>query len=153
MLKSKNMSKEFWAEAVQCAIYVQNRCPHSKLGDLTPQEAWSGQKPIVPHFKVFGSVAYAHVLDQRRTNMEDKSPKYILIGYDEKTKGYRHFDPINKNVIVSRDVRVNEERKWDWKNSTEGVVEVPDAILKDTSTEPEDSDDEEGPSQPRLRSL
>lgn len=42
MLKSKNMSKEFWAEAVQCAVYVQNRCPHSKLGDITPQEAWSG---------------------------------------------------------------------------------------------------------------
>lgn len=39
MLKSKNMSKEFWAEAVQCAIYVQNRCPHSKLEDQTPQEA------------------------------------------------------------------------------------------------------------------
>ena len=30
MLKSKNMPKEFWAEAVQCAVYVQNRCPHAK---------------------------------------------------------------------------------------------------------------------------
>ena len=36
MLKSKNMSKEFWAEAVQCVVYVQNRCPHSKLEDKTP---------------------------------------------------------------------------------------------------------------------
>lgn len=43
MLKSKNMSKEFWAEVVQCAIYVQNRCPHAKLDDQTPQEAWNGQ--------------------------------------------------------------------------------------------------------------
>ena len=60
------------------------------------------------HFKVFGSVAYPHVSDQRRTKLEDKSQKYILIGYDEKTKGYRIFDPINKRVIVSRDVRVNE---------------------------------------------
>ncbi|CAI8588309.1 unnamed protein product [Vicia faba] len=63
MLKRKNMSKEFWVEAVQCAIYVQNRCPHLKLGDLTPQEAWSGRKPTMSHFKVFGSVAYAHVPD------------------------------------------------------------------------------------------
>ena len=37
MLKGKRMSKEFWAEAVQCAIYVQNRCPHAKLDDQTPQ--------------------------------------------------------------------------------------------------------------------
>jgi IS30 family transposase len=47
MLKSKKMPKEFWAEAVQCVIYVQNRCPRVKLDDQTPQEAWSGQKPIV----------------------------------------------------------------------------------------------------------
>ena len=64
MLKSKRMPKEFWAEAVQCAIYVQNQCPHAKLDDQTPQEAWSGQKPTISHLKVFGSVAYAHVPDQ-----------------------------------------------------------------------------------------
>ena len=154
MLKSKNMSKEFWAEAVECAVYVQNRCPHKKLGDQTPQEAWSGQKPTVSHFKVFGSVAYAHVPDQRRTKLEDKSQKYILIGYDEKTKGYRLFDPINKKVIVSRDVRVNEASKWDWNNSTEAVVELEEASVDvPTSNSTEDSDNEDEPSQPRMRSL
>ena len=59
MLKSKNMPKEFWAEAVQCAIYIQNRCRHAMLNEKTPQEVWSGQKPSVSHLKVFGSVAYA----------------------------------------------------------------------------------------------
>jgi len=39
MLKGKNMSKEFWAEAVQCVVYVQNRCPHAKLNGQTPHEA------------------------------------------------------------------------------------------------------------------
>ena len=33
------------------------------------------------------------------------------------------------------------------------MIEVLDAISKDTSTEPENSDDEDGLSQPRLRSL
>ena len=67
MLKSKDVPKEFWVEAVQCVVYVQNRCLHTKLAK-TPQEAWSGHKPTVSHFKVFGSVAYAYVPDQRRTN-------------------------------------------------------------------------------------
>ena len=98
---------EFWAEAVQCAIYAQNRCPHAKLDDQTPQEAWSGQKPTISHLKMFDSVAYAHIPDQRRTKLEDKSKSYIFIGYDEKTKGYKLLDPFNKMVIVSRDVRVN----------------------------------------------
>jgi len=85
MLKSKKMPKEFWVESVQCTIYVQNRCPHVKLDDQTPQEAWSRQKPTVSHLKVFGSVAY----DQRRTKLEDKTKRYVFIGYDEKTKGYK----------------------------------------------------------------
>ena len=104
MLKSKRMPKEFRAEAVQCTIYVQNRCPHTKLDYQTPQEAWSEQKPTISHLKVFGSVTYAHVPDQRRTKLEDKSKRYIFIGYDEKTKGYKLLDPISKMVIVSRDV-------------------------------------------------
>lgn len=53
MLKSKGMPKEFWVEVVQCATYVQNRCPHAKLGNQTPQDTWSGHKPTVSHFKVF----------------------------------------------------------------------------------------------------
>ena len=104
MLKSKRMPKKFWAEAVQCIIYVQNRCPQAKLDDQTPQEVWSGQKPTISHLKVFGSVAYAHVQDQRRTKLEDKSKRYIFIGYDEKTKRYKLLDSISKMVIVSRDV-------------------------------------------------
>jgi transposase InsO family protein len=36
MLKSKNMPKEFWAEAVRCAIYLQNRCPTASLENITP---------------------------------------------------------------------------------------------------------------------
>jgi len=44
MLKGKNMSKEFWAEVVQCIVYVQNRCPHAKLNGQTPHEAWSVER-------------------------------------------------------------------------------------------------------------
>lgn len=116
MLQSKSMPKEFWAEAVQCAVYVQNRCPHQKLNDKTPQEMWSGRKPTVSHLRIFGSIAYAHVPDQRRTKLEDKSKKYIFVGHDEKTKGYKLYNPESQRVIVSRDVRVDEHNKWNWNS-------------------------------------
>ncbi|GJR44232.1 retrovirus-related pol polyprotein from transposon TNT 1-94 [Tanacetum coccineum] len=108
-IKSQNMPKEFWAEAVQCAIYIQNRYPQVKLMDMTLQESWSGVKPTVSHFNVFGSVAYAHVPDQTRTKLDDKSKKYIFIGYDDRSKAFRLYDPIEKKVSVCRDVYVNEE--------------------------------------------
>jgi len=34
----------------------------------------------------------------------------VFVGYDEKTKDFKLFDPIGKKLIVSRDVQVNEER-------------------------------------------
>ena len=94
MIKTKNMPKEFWAEAVQCAVYIQNRCPHAILENKTPQELWRGHKPNVSHFRVFGSVAYAHIPDQRRTKLEDKSEKLVFIGYEEKSKAYKLYNPV-----------------------------------------------------------
>jgi transposase InsO family protein len=44
MLKTKRMPKEFWAEAIDCAVYLSNCCPTKSLWNKTPQEAWSGRK-------------------------------------------------------------------------------------------------------------
>jgi transposase InsO family protein len=109
VLKSKNMPKEFWAEVVDCVVYLLNRCKTSSLENITPQEAWSGFKPSVSHLKVFGSVAYAHIPDQKRVKLDDKSLKLIFVGYDERSKAYKLFDPTNKMMHISRDVQVNEE--------------------------------------------
>ncbi|GJU66865.1 retrovirus-related pol polyprotein from transposon TNT 1-94 [Tanacetum coccineum] len=172
MLKSKSKPKEFWAEAVQCVIYVQNRCPHANLLERTPQEAWSGIKPTVLHFKVFGSVTYAHVLDQRRTKLDDKSQKYMFIGYDEKAKAYWLFDPIEKKVTVSRDVYVDEESAWNWTTQNVGdleqqsdhgsqtIIHVPHTTYErgecSNASQPNqflDDDDDDESRQPRTQSL
>nr|KYP73058.1 Retrovirus-related Pol polyprotein from transposon TNT 1-94 [Cajanus cajan] len=152
MLKGKNMPKKFWTEAVQCAVYVQNRCPHAKLGEKTPQEIWSGMKPSVSHLRVFGSLAYGQVPRQHRTKLEDRSKKYIFIGYDEKSKAYKLFDPDNKKVVVSRDVHVEETKQWCWNNSAE-VETSSDIVVPSTTTTTEFSDEESEPQQPRMRSL
>ena len=57
---------------------------------------------------------------------------------------------------MSRDVRINEASKWDWNSSTEVVVEVEEsfvAVPSNISTKLEDSDNEDEPTQPRMRSL
>jgi len=35
MLKTKKIPKEFWAEVVDCAIYLSNRCLTKNLNDMT----------------------------------------------------------------------------------------------------------------------
>lgn len=73
MLESKSMLKEFWAEAVACAVYLSNRSPTRSLENITPQEVRSGSKPSVNHLKVFGSIGYVHVPEQERIKLNDRS--------------------------------------------------------------------------------
>ncbi|CAL9004444.1 unnamed protein product, partial [Prunus brigantina] len=83
MMIEKKMPLEFWAEAVNTAVYVQNRCPTKALDKKTPFEAYSGRKPGVKHLKVFGSLCYAHVLTQQRQKLELASTRCIFLGEEE----------------------------------------------------------------------
>lgn len=129
MLKSKNMPKEFWAEAVACAVYLSNLSPTRSVRGITPYEAWSGRKPNVSHLRVFGSIVYANVPKERRTKLDDKSEKFVFIGYNTNSKGYKLFNPINGKIIVSRDVDFDEESSWQWivsQNDGDASLSIPE---------------------------
>jgi transposase InsO family protein len=113
MLSDKRILKTFWPEAVNWTFYVLNRCPTFAVKDITPQEAWSGIKPLVDHFRVFGCLAHVHIPDVRRGKLDNKSFPCVLLGVSEESKGYRLFDLIAKKIVVSRDVVFEEEKQWD----------------------------------------
>lgn len=121
MLSEKEVPKEFWPEAVNWSIYVLNRSPTLAVKDVTPEEAWSGIKPSVNHFRVFGCVAHVHVPDSRRTKLDSKSFRCVLLGVSEESKAYRLYDPISKKIVISRDIVCAEDEKWNWGKSTEEI--------------------------------
>ena len=47
-------------------------------------------------------------------NLDDKSGKYIFIGYDLSYKDYKLYNPNNGKIIISKDVKFNEEEACDW---------------------------------------
>ncbi|CAJ2677087.1 unnamed protein product [Trifolium pratense] len=116
MLKGKHLPKELWGEAVSTATYTLNRCPTKRLKGITPEECWSGHKPNVNHMRVFGSLVFKHTPDQLRKKLDDKSTMMILVGYHS-TGGYKLYDPINNNVVISRDVIIDELKEWDWNTN------------------------------------
>ena len=67
------------------------------------------KKPRVDHLGVFGIVAYAKIQEERITKLEDKSQKCILLEYEENLHDYKLYSPMTKKVIMSRDVRFDEE--------------------------------------------
>ncbi|GAU34373.1 hypothetical protein TSUD_217130 [Trifolium subterraneum] len=113
MVKHRNLPKSFWGEAVATAVYVLNRCPTKKLKDKVPEEVWSGKKPSVSQFKVFGALCHKHVPEAKRTKLDDRSESMILVGYHV-TGEYKLYNPISKKMTYSRDVIVDEAKTWDW---------------------------------------
>jgi hypothetical protein len=41
----------------------------------------------------------------------------VLLGLSEESKAYRLYDPIEKKILISRDVVFDEEKSWDWDQS------------------------------------
>ena len=51
-----------------------------------------------------------HIPKQERSKLEDRSEKFIFIGYDENSKGYKLYNPSNGKIVTSRGVEFDEEK-------------------------------------------
>ena len=90
-----------------------NRSPTLAIEYITPDEAWSGTKPSVSYFRVFGCLAHVHVPDQIRIKLDNKNTQCVLLGVSDESKAYRLIEPFSKKIIVSRDVVFEEHKGWD----------------------------------------
>ena len=74
-----------WYSIVRTAVYIQNR-----IGDkVSAHKLYFGTKPNLRHLRVFGSIAYVHVLKEKRKKLDTKPEKYILVGYSDEHNGYK----------------------------------------------------------------
>ncbi|XP_075524516.1 uncharacterized protein LOC142556908 [Primulina tabacum] len=58
MLTSKNISKHFWAEALNTACHISNRVYLRSGSTMTSYEIIMGKKPNLKYFHIFGCVCY-----------------------------------------------------------------------------------------------
>jgi len=95
MLYEKNIPRNFWPEAVNWVFHIINRCPTVAVKNKNPEEAWSGLKPSVGYFRVFGCLAHVHLPDSKRTKLDNKSMNCVLLGINDESKAYRLYDPVS----------------------------------------------------------
>eukprot|EP00253_Pinus_taeda_P035481 PITA_35481 len=81
MMFDQDLPISLWAEATRTTVYIQNRSPHYILKDKIPEEAFTGIKPDVSHFRVFGCLVYIHVPKDKRSKLEPSGIKGIFVGY------------------------------------------------------------------------
>eukprot|EP00253_Pinus_taeda_P001561 PITA_01561 len=89
MLHDQSLPFHLWAEACNTTIYLQNRSPHRILGMKTPMEAFSGKRPDVSHFRIFGPSVYCHVTKDARKKLDPTVELGILVGYIETPHNYQ----------------------------------------------------------------
>ena len=108
------------------SVYFLNRSPTVTVQDKILEETCSGTKPSVTHHRIFGSVAFSHIPDELRKNLDKKSEHCIFTGYSEQHKAYKLYNHVIKKVAVSRDVKIIKEKCW----SDPSNIQHEDHIIK-----------------------
>ena len=63
--------------------------------------------------RLFGCVAYAHVLDDSRKKLDNKREKCIFFIYSDESETYTIYISITKNDIINKAIPFIEKKAWD----------------------------------------
>ncbi|CAM8925746.1 unnamed protein product [Rhodiola kirilowii] len=110
MLIESRLARSFWAEAMNAACYVLNRCYLRPILDKTPYELLKVRKPNISHLRVFGSKCYVHNNGKNQLGKFDpRSDEGIFVGYALHSKAYKVFNKRTKLFEESVHVIFDEE--------------------------------------------
>ena len=84
--------------------HVINLSPVVALKSDVPNSIWYGKDVSYDHLRVFGCKAFVHVPKDERSKLDAKTRQCIFIGYGLDEFGYRLYDPIEKQLVKSRDI-------------------------------------------------
>ena len=142
MLSEAKLPKHFWGEALYTAVHVINLSSAVALNSEVPNKIWFGKNVKYDHLRVFGCKSFVHVPKDERSKLDAKSRQCIFIGYGEDEFCYRFYDPIEKKLVRSLDVKFMEDQ----------TIEDIDKMEKSTPKEDNGMADFE-PIQPPIQNL
>ena len=102
MMESKQFPPNFLVETIKCASYIHNMFPHKQLYGITPFQSWSGNKPDVTHFRIFGPKAWTRIPTEKRKDLEPQSQECLFVGYSKYSKGYNLINLSTQKSFIER---------------------------------------------------
>ncbi|KAF1336396.1 Integrase catalytic core protein, partial [Globisporangium splendens] len=108
MMQYKCIEHKWWGEACNTAIYIINRITNTAHPKTTAHEICYGAPPYLDHLRVFGSLGYAHIDKAKRTKLDPKSFKCMLLGYSSTSKAYRVLNIETGKIAIIRSVSLDE---------------------------------------------
>ena len=110
MLDDAGLENKYWGEAVNTAIFFQNRLPTKHIKE-TPYELSHGCEPIYENIKPFGCRCFVKIPDQQRRKLDPKAEEGILLGYDLQSKVYRCYVKDRRKVTRRHILRLYGSNK------------------------------------------
>lgn len=80
LIHSKNLSKKFWAEAINTSVFVLNRVGLARSCTKTPYQLIYGKDFNIKFIKTFGVKVATHVPKEKRQKLDPKSKTGVLMG-------------------------------------------------------------------------
>ena len=75
-----------------------NRCKTFGVHNVNPREKFYEKKLNLSHIRIFGSIVFTHIPDEKRKKLNLKLRKCILAGHSLEQKGYKCFNPYTRKV-------------------------------------------------------
>jgi len=136
------MVDEFWAEAINTAVYLHMRTPSQALAGITPYEKLHKKKPELGHLRRFGCLAFKLIPKElRKGKFTERSKRCIFLGYVHDTTGiWRLWDPAGSRIVQASDIVFDESKVLGTRKSDGAEVDILKACVPDDMPPEEESD-------------
>jgi hypothetical protein len=100
------------------------------------------KKTLHVSFKDLCCDAYVHIPKEKRSKLDMKSQKCILVRYGDNVKVYRLYNPSSKTIIISMDVIFHEKSQLQniKERESTNIGQLTSIRIKNTKINKEQSD-------------
>ena len=89
MLSDAGLPNAYWGDAILYTGHILNWVlTHALAGNITPHEAYTGNKPLVEHLHIFSCKAHMHVPVEKCCKLNAKSLECTFLGFAKNQKAY-----------------------------------------------------------------
>ncbi|KAL6322006.1 hypothetical protein AAG906_003147 [Vitis piasezkii] len=107
--------------STQNAAYILNRVP-TKAAAKTPYELWTGRKPSLKHFHIWGCPAEARPYKPHEKKLDSKTVSSYFIGYAERSRGFKFYDPAIRSIFETGTATFFEDVEFGGRNQARNIV-------------------------------
>ena len=134
MIHANNLSKHFWAEAVNTTCYVQNRINIRPVLEKTTYELFKGRRPNISYFHQFRCTCYILNNKVYLKKFDVKAQRGIFLGYSESSKAYKVY--YSEAQCVKESMHIKFDGKEPGNENPEQGESFADIQVPEDTSEP-----------------